>query len=825
MNEIKHLEPLNYKIHLDLDVNQEVFDGSVELKLLLKEKRNEILLHADDIEIKKILVNGIDCAHKTNFENKFIKIILPKSLEGEIDINISYSGKFHSDLMGLYRSSYDLKGKTNYVIVTQFEEIFARRAFPCIDHPSKKAIFDVEFIIDSKLMGISNTPIIETKNLDGNKKLVRFEKTPKMCTYLLFFAVGNFEVIEKKTDRHFVRLITTPGKTVYGNLGLEMTFKSLEYLEQFTSINYPIAKCDVICVPDFQFGAMENWGAILFRETLLLVYPDKTSRMGIFNVGSVVAHEVSHFWFGNLVSPSDWKYIWLNESFASYFTYAIPDEYYPNWHSWEHFITQYYISSLERDELINTFPVELETDNDVFITPAKVGIVYNKGSTILRMMVGYLGDEKFKKGIAHFMKKFKYDIADSQQYWDAFEEATSSPIKDFADSWIHQPGYPIIDAFMDDNKIILSQKRFTLLPYDSKELYLIPLNIDLFKQDGSIEKITTIFNTRQTTVSIPERTISCKLNTGQTGFYRIKYDDKSLERLGALAKEKKLSAIDRFGIENDLFAFIKKGDYKVEKYLKFIEDYYLEEQEYLPLVSLFSNLLYIYTLKESERERISSLGLKIINRFFNKFGYDPTEDEIMPISILKNYLLSVSFSLGSDDAVEFGLKKFKQIREGKKVSPDILSTVYKIAMVKDNEAKSYLLEKMADPDTPQIELRYIYDALASFTKKDLITEALNITLERIPPQTWFAVFYRIGANYHAFDILWPWFKKNLSIIENKSPFIVARSFASVIPMGGLKFKEDVIKFFNKYKEDHEFHRDTIEMALEELEINFRFLNS
>ncbi len=555
MNEINQINPVNYFIHLELDVNSEYFSGFTEILLESQKDLSSVILNCDALDIEKCLMKNNDryneCKYEINKDKLELEIFLPQPSTKSIILKIIYTGKYHDDLMGLYRSKYEYKNSHFYMLSSQLEEIFARRVFPCLDHPSKKAIFTIEYVIDENLIGISNTSVKEEISLEDGKKKIIFNKTPKMSTYLLYFGVGDFEIKQGKNSKYLVRLITTPSKSTYGNLGIEMAIKSLEFCEDFTSIDYPLSKCDLIAVPDFQFGAMENYGAITFRENLILLYPDLTSSMDKFHIASVVAHEVSHFWFGDLVSPLDWKFIWLNESFASYFTYLIPDKYYPEWHSWDHFILQYYSSALTRDGLKNTFPVELPSDEEVFITPAKVDIVYNKGASILRMLVGYLGEEDFRKGITHFLNLYKYDCANTEQYWNAFEESTGKEVKSFADSWVHQPGYPIIEVKREKNKLILNQTRFSYLKNDSDLKWLISCSIIMFKNDGNYEIKNISFNQANYEISITSDLDTFKLNYGQKGFYRVHYGFEELERIGDLIKLKKIPAIDRYGIEND----------------------------------------------------------------------------------------------------------------------------------------------------------------------------------------------------------------------------------------------------------------------------------
>ncbi len=825
---MENIIPKNYKIILHLDAAKDTFKGKTVISLISSEETEEIILNSDDLEIKTCHLlkekEQIPCKFEVNQEEKEINIILPEELKDDITLHLEYEGKFHSDLLGMYKSKYEYKEEEAYIISTQFEEIYARRVFPCIDHPSKKATFKIELIINQDIKAISNTKIEEEKSLNNFKKLVVFKVTPKMCTYLLYIGVGNFEIREQKGD-HLVRLITTPGKTQYGNLALDIAEKSLKFCETYTEQKYPLEKCDLIAVPDFPFGAMENWGAITFRENMLLVYPEKTSKIGIFNIASVVAHEISHFWFGNLVSPLDWKYIWLNESFASYFTYAIPQKYHPEWHSWEHFIVQYYDSSLERDGLINTFPVELEGEEEIFITPAKVGILYNKGATILRMLVDYLGDENFKNGVSNFMHKFEYSNANSQNYWSALDEGTGKPIKNFADSWIHQSGYPLVTVKQKNSTFTFEQSHFTYLPQTQKEdrkIWFIPIKLKVYKKNGDFEEFNFTFTKNSYKLSFPDETDVIKVNVGQTGFYRVQYENSMLEQLGELIKKKGLSPIDRYGIENDLFSLVKRGSLDLDYYLDYLNSYYLEEREYLPLLSIFSHLLYIFTINESQESKIKKIGEYIITHFFERYGFAVQKDEEMRITILKNFLLFSGALFKINPITDFCLEQFETLLNGKKVSPDILSSVLKVASMKHQNAIGYFLKRIKSSETPEVEKTYIYEALGCFQEKIQILEALDIALKEVPPQSWLYTFRRLGSNKAALNLIWPWFKDNLNIFEKTSPFVLARTIATLISLGGLNNKKEVEKFLREYAEKNEFHKDTIDMTLEKLEINSRF---
>ncbi|MDY7035619.1 MAG: M1 family metallopeptidase, partial [Thermodesulfobacteriota bacterium] len=393
MNDIN---PINYKIHLEPDLKEFKFAGNTEIIMEAMRPVNEISLNILDLAIwrckLKLDDSFVDCPFFVDPKKEEMRVSLPEEMFGEINLRIEYMGEINNRMAGFYRSKYVTGSGENHIAVTQFEESDARRAFPCFDHPVRKATFDIEIIIDKELEAISNSPITEEKQLSDGKKLIKFLQTPKMSTYLLFFGVGEFEFAQDAGDV-LVRTVTMPGMTQYASFGLQFGRKSLEFSEDYYGIKYPFTKLDLIAVPDFAFGAMENWGAITFRENLLLHYPKITSKAGEERICEVIAHEMAHQWFGNLVSPSDWKYLWLNESFATYFGYGIVNHYYPEWDIWDQFLHGQTDVAFNRDSLHETFPIEIPGGEHVIINASTAPIIYNKGGSILRHIEGYMGKE------------------------------------------------------------------------------------------------------------------------------------------------------------------------------------------------------------------------------------------------------------------------------------------------------------------------------------------------------------------------------------------------------------------------------------------------
>ena len=382
---MKQIKPVNYNIHIEPNLENFKFSGNVDILINALEPVGSVSLNILDLAVGncKVQIDSgfVDCSFSVNLVKEEIKISLPGEITGRFTLRIDYVGEINDRMAGFYRSRYISGGKEKFIAVTQFEESDARRAFPCFDHPVKKATFDLEMVIDKGLTAISNCPVKKEQRIDNGKKIVKFLQTPRMSTYLFFFCVGEFNFLDDAGEV-LVRAATLPGMLKYAGFGLEFGRKSLEFCEEYYGIKYPLPKLDLISIPDFAFGAMENWGAITFRENLLLHYPGITSKAGEERICEVIAHEIVHQWFGNLVTPSDWKYLWLNESFATYFGFGIVDKYYPEWDIWEQFLYTQTGAALNRDALHETIPIEIPGGEHVVINSSTAPIIYNNGFEI-----------------------------------------------------------------------------------------------------------------------------------------------------------------------------------------------------------------------------------------------------------------------------------------------------------------------------------------------------------------------------------------------------------------------------------------------------------
>jgi tricorn protease interacting factor F2/3 len=529
-------------------------------------------------------------------------------------------------------------------------------------------------------------------------------------------------------------------------------------------------------------------------------------------------------WFGDLVSPSDWKYIWLNESFATYFTFAIPDYYYPEWDVWKVFILSSIQGGMERDTLKFSVPIELIGEGEeIHIDASSAPIIYQKGAAVIKMLNGYLDDVKFKKGIKFFLDKYKFECASSNDYWDAFEEATGEPVKEFADSWIHQEGYPIIEVERKDNQLLLKQSRFTFLPNDSEYKWLIPLNIKLYLNNGETDLIKTIFKDKETIIPIPENTDAFKLNFEQSGFYRVKYKDTILEKLGKLILEGKFSPEDIFGVANDLYALVRRGDYTLEYYLKFLSDYFRKVEHFLPLTDVFSNLIKLHLILPSKRDEIKKIGRELSEVVLEKIELYPKEGENVQVKGLRDSLLWSAFTYGSEKITDYCKGKFQDLLNGEEVHSDIISSVLKVGSVLYPNAEEYFKKQLKDEKVSEGEKVRILSALTCSNDKNKLKDLLEFNFKEIPKRNRLAIIGGILKNPESHDWLWEWYMKNFQTIMKELTLMhAANTIVMLVPIVGVGHEDEAKNLFEPLMKQIPMATATIKMALEALELYSKF---
>ena len=819
------MQPLHYTLRLAVDLERSLFRGSVTIDIKTQGSVRDVELNLVDLTVQRCTIGREDpksCEFRVDAQRELLHVVLPEAYEGTLVCRVDFEGLLKDGMVGFYRSRYRLPDESGYIAVTQFEESEARRAFPCIDHPSRKATFDVVLVVEEGLMAVSNGPVEEEQPLGNGQKAVRFRRTPRMSTYLLFFGVGPFRVLTD-AGRVEMRALAVADGIERARYGLEFGRRSLEYLESYTGLLFPIPKLDLIGIPDFAFGAMENWGAITFRENLLLRDPGSTSRSGEERICEVIAHELAHQWFGNLVTPWTWNELWLNESFATYFAFFVLDGFFPDWEAWDRFLESQVRTAMERDGLRETLAVDIAEDESVKINASTAPIIYNKGGAVLRQLQAYMGERDFREGVRAYLSAHAYACASSRSAWKSLSNASSRPVEPMIRGWVEQQGFPLVEARKEGSRLMLRQERFAFLPLDADTLWQIPIRVLILEDGGTSRTVETVLEERTGCLDLGSGGTAYKVNFGQTGFYRVRYADKeALERLGRAVREKSLPACDRWGIQDDLYALLKRGDLSLKDYLTFVS-HYRDEEAYLPLTGIGTNLLHAWLVFEgADRERIARLALQLFEEALQKIGMDPEPGESLPVSRLRDQILWQAGRFGSRKAQAFGLERFAALTAGGEVHPDILGAVLRTAAMELGEAAFEWFEDRLSRSQSEFERTIVLEAMGCFGDEEAVQRALGYVLERVPARNKFVPVARMAENPQALPLLWDWYVTHFERIRGFHPLHHERIITYTVPMGGLGRQQEVERFFETDVEKAGcVAGDVIRLSLEWLEVHER----
>ncbi|MGH8013503.1 MAG: M1 family aminopeptidase, partial [Candidatus Binataceae bacterium] len=549
--------PERYELRLAPDLLAFTFTGELSVTVTVHQATAEVVLNALELEIDRVTAErtGETVTADITMEpaQERAHFHFEKSLgTGEWKLLIAYSGILNDKLHGFYRSHYtDAMGKSHVLASTQFESTDARRALPCWDEPAMKAVFKVTLVIDEHLTAISNAGMESERQLGNGKKEVVFKDTIRMSTYLLAFIVGEFEATAPIDAGTPLRVVHVPGKGALTEWARRIGQFSLKFFANYYGIAYPGDKLDLIAIPDFAAGAMENLGAITFRETALLIDEQSASHSELERVADVVSHENAHMWFGDLVTMKWWNGIWLNEAFATFMEMLAVDAWKPQWKRWESFAVSR-AAAMATDALKSTRSIEYTVLSPEDCRAMFDILTYEKGAAVLRMLEQYLGAEEFRQGISLYLRQHEYANSETGDLWDALEQATHEPVRKMMDSWVFQQGFPIVSvsAVNEGRTLELRQQRFFHLPPENPEpqLWQIPVMVRA-RTDRGVSTHKLVLGEREARLDLPGRLEWALLNEGGHGFYRVRYSSEMLRILTLNLKE--IGSVERFGLVSD----------------------------------------------------------------------------------------------------------------------------------------------------------------------------------------------------------------------------------------------------------------------------------
>uniref|UniRef100_A0A1I7SBU0 Aminopeptidase n=1 Tax=Bursaphelenchus xylophilus TaxID=6326 RepID=A0A1I7SBU0_BURXY len=576
-----YAHPTHYSIHLKPNLTTFKCEGRETIAVKIDEPTNKLQLHSDNIEVKSAKVKLADGKELLNLPIQldkkwgWLQVDLPSEINPQqVELTLDFIAEHSEHLQGFYRSSYkDAQGNSKFMVSTQFESTYARKAFPCWDEPTYKATFDIELEVDKDLVALSNTPIVSETEAEG-KKIYKYETTPIMSSYLIAFAVGEFEYIEAKAKTGtLVRLYTCPGKKEQGRFALDVACRALEYYTEWFAQPYPIPKCDLIAIPDFSMGAMENWGLVTYREVCLLVDEAKSSHRQKSFVALIVSHELAHFWFGDLVTMKWWTDLWLKEGFASFMEYLFVSRNNPEFKIWLQFVSDEVARGFDLDSLRSSHAIEVEIDNPNELDEIYDSITYAKSNSINRMLFNYLGEERFRNGLRVYLERFKYSNAVTKDLWKALSEASGEDVDQMMSTWTKQVGFPVVQVSEErlpgnKRKILLKQQRFLADGSTDDTLWHVPIGICTASNPNEpVHKVLLTKAQDEFVLDGVDEKDWIKLNASTTGFFQVQYSKDMLTSLLAAIKDQKLGVLDRFGISNDLFAQVKAGKVPTAQFL------------------------------------------------------------------------------------------------------------------------------------------------------------------------------------------------------------------------------------------------------------------
>ncbi len=775
-----NVQPAGYAIHLTPDLEAFTFAGEESVAIEVLESTNTIVMNAAELQVIEASFTDASGAASTasgvafNEDEETLTLTFPSALSaGKGTLHVVFTGELNDRLTGFYRSQYtDSGGKSHVMATTQFEPSSARRSFPCWDEPALKATFQLTLTVPSAMDAVSNMPIA-SESASGAVKTVTFKESPIMSTYLLAFIVAELSVIEQKADNGtLIRVLTTRGKEEQGRFALDTSVSLLTYFNEYFGIPFPLEKLDHIAIPDFAAGAMENWGAITYRETALLVDPAISSAATRQRVAEVISHEMAHMWFGDLVTMVWWDDLWLNESFASWMGDKAVNHIHPEWKMWTQFVANDTIRALSLDGLKNSHPIEATVKTPAEVEELFDAISYSKGASIIRMLEDYLSPETFRAGLQKYLSAHQYSNARTADLWESMEEASDKPVKSLMDTWTAQMGYPVLDveSKRDDKGVHLevSQSRFLfshLVDGDAGAgSWKVPISVTT---SWGETPSPTLMEHASGTIDIKAPTDTAKtwfkVNTDQTGFYRVNLSPDDWNALIPAIASRALSDTDRLGVQNDAYALSRAGYLLVSQFLA-IAEAYKDETDTSVWRELAGNLGDLDTLLSDEAcyPQLKALCQSLFTPLAKRMGWEPKSGEGHLDTLLRGVALGQAGYYEDPEVLGEARSRFeKYLKDPSSLAPDLRGVVYSLTAQQgdgDTYERMWDLQKKAELQEEKVRLLI---SLTRIPDPELISDVLKRSLtDDVRSQDTVTVVGAISGNPKGKALAWDFLKDN-----------------------------------------------------------------
>jgi len=829
----KNVRPARYQLTIDVDLDAWRFRGTEEIEVAIDQATSTIDLHAVELEVPEASISlpgGGEQAARLAFnqEAETVRLSFAEPVPaGTAKLRIAFAADIRAGLRGFYRSQKD---GLRYA-ATQFEAADARRAFPCFDEPEFKARFALTLEVPPNVEAIANGAIEEEDTLASGRRRIRFAETPPISSYLVAYTVGPYEAtpVVSTPSRVPVRVFLPRGMAAKGIFARDAHARSLTYLEDYTAIPYPYGKVDAIGIPDFEAGAMENPGAITYRLTAIAADAERSSATALKNIFYTAAHELTHMWWGDLVTMAWWDDLWLNESFATFIGYKVVADLMPEWGMWRDFV-----ATLGRpfnlDALVSTHPISFEVKNAKQATERFDVITYWKGAGVVRMIEGFLGTDDFRTGVRAYLNRYKESNATADDFWRELSDASGRDVGTIANAWIRQPGHPMVDIATKSEEgalvLALRQERFYADPHvrDSsppQPCWPIPMVIKYGTADGTVREERLVLDQERGTVRLPEARWFYPNGDG-AGFYRFALDDRAIASLSETLQDA-LNAQERLDLIGNQWALVKAGAADVGQFFRLLDGFRTEsDRAVVAAITDRLSWLEAHALDETARPRFERFVADFYAPQLEELGWDSSPTDSTDDRIRRATVIGALGQLAclSDVGAEARTRLEKYFRDPASLDPNMASVVVGIgARGGDQELYDrYLERKRSAAGDPEEEQRFLF-GLTAFEDENLIRRTLDLSLtDDVRPQDRAHLLARLLGSSRSRTAGWSFVRDRWAdITRSMDPMLqqnVVRGLAQLTPE---PIAKEVCAFLPRHATDET--QETVAQALEQLTID------
>lgn len=783
--------PRHYDLTMEPDFEKFTYEGTVIVDLDVVEDSNSVSLNTVELKIHSTkIISGSQTISSSpevtyNEDTQTTKVAFEKSLAkgSKAQVEIKFTGQLNDKMAGFYRSTYkNADGSEGILATTQMEATDARRAFPCFDEPALKAAFTITLIADKKLTCLSNMDVaseteVQSKMSGSTKKAVKFNKSPPMSTYLVAFIIGELNYIETDKFRLPIRVYAPPSQDIeHGRFSLELAARTLAFYEKTFDSDFPLPKMDMVAIPDFAAGAMENWGLITYRVVDVL-FDEKTSGASTKErVAEVVQHELAHQWFGNLVTMDFWDGLWLNEGFATWMSWYSCNVFYPEWKVWQGYVTDTLQGALSLDSLRSSHPIEVPVKRAEEVNQIFDAISYSKGSCVLRMISKYLGEDVFMEGIRQYLKKHAYGNTQTGDLWAALSAASGKDLAQTMDIWTKHVGYPVITVTENekDKTIHLKQNRLLrtadVKPEEDKVLY--PVFLGLRTKQGIDEEL--VLSKREDVYKVSDMDFF-KLNADHSGIYRTSYTPERLEKLGKAAQDGLLSTEDRAGMIADAGALAASGYQKTSGVLNLLKGFG-NEQEFVvwnEIISRLGSIQGAWMFEEKNvKDGLETFQRNVVSDKAHAMGWEFKETDDHILQQFKGMLFGAAGMSGDETVKKAAKEMFAKFAAGDKsaIHPNIRGSVFGMALKYGGKAEYDVIMDTYRNSKNSDERNTALRSLGRAKDPELINRTINLPLSgEVKEQDVYLPISALRTHPEGIEALFSWMTGNFDALAVKFP--------------------------------------------------------